>query len=129
MGKENISIICDERTIEDKNLGIGKDSEKWDQRPFYLLNKVLSNSKNVRYIPIESIGEYDFKEDEKIFLHLDMGTHPERYSHAINLTVPNNITLFNRNITDITKNYTESIYVGMGGPTRLCWKSNIKKHT
>ncbi len=116
MSKGKISVICDERTVEDAHLGRNAQGLAWDQRPYYLLNKVLRDRENVDYILIDEIGRNSFEGSDMAFLHLDMSQHPEQYSQALRLAIPPNVPLFNGGITNTSKDFTEGMYVGMGGP-------------
>ena len=117
MNEKKISVICDRRTLEDRDLGYEAKGTAWNQRPFYLLNKVLKNRKNVEYVLIDTIGEHSFEGVHSAFLHLDRDVHPESYAPALRLAIPKEVHLANRDITDITKRYTEQMYVSMGGPS------------
>ena len=125
--QKDLAIICDQRTIEDRNLG-EKDGAMWDQRPFYLINKIFKNEYTPPlYVPIEDIGSYSLDGIDVAFLHIDLSVHNSDITNAINVSLPENIRVYNRKITDITKKHIETAYVSMGGPKLTLTRSDSYK--
>src|SRR3989344_3839315 len=114
----NVNVICDERTKEDKSLGVNARAG-WNERPFYLLNKVLQNQGfQPNYLTLDDLASKPI-DGGITFLHLDQTIHPKETTDCIDGCVSRDIKMLNGKVTDISKRHIDDLFSSMGG-TKLC---------
>ena len=120
----DVTILCDERTIEDLKLG-NKKEKGWNSRPYYLINKIFNSEyfkssyvelKEIENAKIEGIG----------VVHIDKTYLSSKEIEIIDALSKNKLIL-NKNLINTSKKHLEGILKKIGEESLIVYKGDTIK--